>query len=124
MRATRRRNAATFRLSELVDCCGCRSRLSKRSFGSPSNGRSAETDAVPLPRQSAERDGVVLPAAPSCAAWMMQGKWEQPTMTKDNNRKPSMDWTTHVPQELRGVFDEAHYACFLPKNWPGEGRAV
>jgi hypothetical protein len=43
MRATRRRNAATFQLSKLVDCCGCRSRLLKKSSGSPSDGRNPKS---------------------------------------------------------------------------------
>jgi len=37
-----------------------------------------------------------------------------------------MKWTTRLPKEMvepDGV-DEAHYACFLPKKWQGEGLVV
>jgi len=37
-----------------------------------------------------------------------------------------MKWTTRVLKEMpqpHGL-DKAHYACFLPKKWPGEGLVV
>jgi hypothetical protein len=37
-----------------------------------------------------------------------------------------MKWTTRILKEMTEPYgvDEAHYACFLPKKWQGEGLVV